>query len=345
LTTLTKEESKVKITIKELLEVGAHFGHQKSRRNPKMAPYIYATKNGISVIDLAKTMHQIKEACAVVRKTIKAKKSVLFVGTKKQAKSIVTELADESGEFYVSQRWLGGMLTNLSTIRISVKKLEKIEKKVASNTDGYTKKELVQMTKLQGKLEKVLSGIRLMRKAPGLVIVVDPVKEHIAVAEARKLGIPVMAIVDTNANPDYIDYIIAANDDSLKSNKAILQELNNTIIDEKKIHGISLDRKQALEDERAQRLARKPAPKPVVKKEVKPTSARKTIGGPEKPGAANKSKDITATIAKASSEAALQEKEKSAAKKAKAKPKDALETKESINKPAVKKNTKDETSK
>lgn len=267
--TTLEEETKVKLTIKELLEVGAHFGHQKSRRNPKMAPYIYTTKNGISVIDLAKTMHQVKQACAFVRKTVRAKKSILFVGTKKQAKGIITELADESGEFYVSQRWLGGMLTNLSTIRMSVKKLEKIEKKVASNAHGLTKKEIVHLTKLQIKLEKVLSGIRLMRKTPGLVIVVDPVKEHIAVAEARKLGIPVMAIVDTNANPDLVDYIIAANDDALKSNKVILQELNNAIIDEKKANGIPLDRQKLEEQEKAKKIVKKPSVNTTMKEEPK----------------------------------------------------------------------------
>lgn len=156
-----------------------------------------------------------------------------FVGTKKQAKIVVRECAEECGEFYVSERWLGGTLTNLQTIRQSVKTLERIEKKIASGGEGITKKELSVLGKEQTKLDRNLSGIRAMRKPPGLLVVVDPSSEHIAVAEAKKLGIPVMALVDTNCNPDPIDYVIACNDDALKSIKLILQALMQAIIDRK----------------------------------------------------------------------------------------------------------------
>lgn len=223
------------ITIKELLESGAHFGHQKRRWNPKMKRFIFEERNGIYIIDLAKTLQQIRHACEVVQETVAKHKSILFVGTKKQAKAVIKELAEACGEFYVAERWLGGMLTNLQTLRQSVKKLERIEKKIAASaTSGdLTKKEISLMTKDQIKLDRNLSGVRAMRKPPGLLIVVDPSKEHIAVAEARKLGIPVMALVDTNCDPDPIDYVIACNDDALKSVRVILSALASSIIDKK----------------------------------------------------------------------------------------------------------------
>jgi len=226
----TKEKADVSISIKDLLEAGAHFGHQTRRWNPKMKRFIFEERNGLYIIDLAKTLQQIRDAVAIARDIVSKHKSVLFVGTKKQAKGIVRELAEECGEFYVSERWLGGMLTNLQTIRQSVKKLEKIEKRISAGGEGLTKKEMVLLTKDQLKLERNLSGVRGMRKPPGLVIVVDPSKEHIAVAEANKLGIPVMALVDTNCDPDPIDHVIACNDDALKSIKLILQAISETIM-------------------------------------------------------------------------------------------------------------------
>src|SRR5262249_38196302 len=220
-------------TIKDLLEAGAHFGHQTRRWNPKMKRFIFEARNGLYIIDLAKTLQQIRNAVDVIKEIVSKHRSVLFVGTKKQAKSVVRELAEECGEFYVCERWLGGMLTNLTTIRQSIKKLDKIEKKIATGGEGLTKKEISLLTKDQIKLEKNLSGIRTMRKTPGLLIVVDPSKEHIAVAEANKLGIPVMGLVDTNCDPDPIQYVIACNDDALKSIKIILQALAQAIIDKK----------------------------------------------------------------------------------------------------------------
>jgi small subunit ribosomal protein S2 len=221
------------ITIKDLLEAGAHFGHQTRRWNPKMKRFIFEARNGLYIIDLAKTMQQIRDAVDVVKKVVSQHRSILFVGTKKQAKVVLKELAEQCGEFYVCERWLGGMLTNLTTIRQSIKKLERIEKRIATGGEGLNKKELSLLSKDQIKLEKNLSGVRTMRKPPGLVIVVDPSKEHIAVAEANKLGIPVMGLVDTNCDPDPIQYIIACNDDALKSIKIILSTIAQAIIDKK----------------------------------------------------------------------------------------------------------------
>lgn len=221
------------VSIKDLLEAGAHFGHQKRRWNPKMRRFIFEERNGLYIIDLAKTLQQIREAVDVIKEIVSKHKSILFVGTKKQAKEIVRELAELCGEFYVCERWLGGMLTNLSTIRQSIKKLDRIEKQISTGGEGLTKKELSLLTKEQLKLEKNLSGVRGMRKVPGLVIVVDPSREHLAVAEATRLNIPVMGLVDTNCNPDPINYIIACNDDALKSIKLIINALTQAIIEKK----------------------------------------------------------------------------------------------------------------
>jgi small subunit ribosomal protein S2 len=227
----TLPQETLSITIKDLLESGAHFGHQTHRWNPKMRRYIFEKRNGIYIIDLAKTMQQMRVAVEVVQEVASRRKSILFVGTKKQAKATVRESAEACGEFYVSERWLGGTLTNLATIRNSVKTLERIEKRIAGG-EGI-KKEKVLLAKEQIKLDRNLSGIRGMRKLPGLLIVVDPSHQHIAVAEANKLGIPVMALVDTNCDPDLIDYVIACNDDALKSIKLILGALSQAVLDKK----------------------------------------------------------------------------------------------------------------
>lgn len=236
------------VTIKDLLESGAHFGHQTNRWNPKMRRFIFEERNGIYIIDLAKTMQQLRDATELVKEMTANHKSVLFVGTKKQAKSVVRECAEECGEFYVCERWLGGMLTNLKTIRQSVKTLERIEKRIAAGGEGFTKKELSLMGKDQEKLNRNLSGIRSMRKPPGLVIVVDPNREHIAVNEARKLGIPILGLVDTNCNPDPIDYVIACNDDALKSIKLILQSLSSAISTKKAEMNIKIAKDEKAEE-------------------------------------------------------------------------------------------------
>lgn len=241
---------KLDVTIEDLLESGAHFGHQKQRWNPKMKRFIFEERNGIYIIDLAKTMQQIRDAIAVVEEVIAKRKSILFVGTKKQAKAVIQELAENCGEFYVCERWLGGTLTNLATIRQSVKTLERTEKRIATGAEtGLKKKEIVQLTKQQSKLDRYLSGIRAMRKPPGMLIVVDPSKEHIAVAEAKKLGIPVMALVDTNCDPDPIDYVIACNDDALKSIRLVLQQLANAIINKKAAMNVPTAKEEESEKE------------------------------------------------------------------------------------------------
>ncbi|MCP5469573.1 MAG: 30S ribosomal protein S2 [Chlamydiales bacterium] len=229
----TAQQRKKEVSIKDLLEAGAHFGHQKRRWNPKMKRFIFEERGGLYIIDLAKTLAQLRKCIDIVENTVKQRKSILFVGTKKQAKGVIRENAEEAGEFYVSERWLGGMLTNMTTIRKSIKTLEQIEHRVSTGGEGFTKKEISLMTKHQEKLERNLSGIRAMRKVPGLLIVVDPSHEHIAVKEARKLGIPVMGLVDTNCNPDLVDFVIPCNDDALKSVKLIIQSLTQAIIDKK----------------------------------------------------------------------------------------------------------------
>ena len=229
----TAQQENSKVTIKDLIESGAHFGHQTHRWNPKMKRFIFEERNGIYIIDLAKTMQQIRSAVDVVRALVAKRKSILFVGTKKQAKIAIKECAEECGEYYVSERWLGGALTNLTTIRQSVKTLERIEKRLASGSEGLKKKEISTLNKERVKLNRNLAGIRSMRKLPGLLVVVDPSREHIAVAEANTLGIPVMALVDTNCDPDPIDYVIACNDDALKSIKIVLSSLMQAITDTK----------------------------------------------------------------------------------------------------------------
>lgn len=246
------------VSVKDLLEAGAHFGHQTSRWNPKMKRFIFEERNGLYIIDLAKTLQQIRNAVEIVKDVVGKHKSILFVGTKKQAKAVVRELAEQCGEFYVCERWLGGMLTNLTTIRQSIKKLDRIEKRIATGGEGLTKKELSLLSKDQIKLDKNLSGVRGMRKPPGLVIVVDPSKEHLAVAEANKLGIPVMALVDTNCDPDPIEYVIACNDDALKSIKLIVETLTKAIAEKKndiKVFANKEDLEEGEEDEEEPKTA------------------------------------------------------------------------------------------
>lgn len=206
------------ITMKQLLEAGVHFGHQTKRWNPKMKPYIFGARNGIYIIDLQKTVRYFKSAYNFVKDTVAKGDKVLFVGTKKQAQDAVREETVRAGQYYVDNRWLGGMLTNFSTIKGSIDRLKKIE---AMSEDGtyqlLTKKEVLQLERERAKLEKSLGGIKSMTKPPGAIFVIDPKKEAIAVKEARKLGIPVVAVVDTNCDPDEIDYIIPGNDDAIRA--------------------------------------------------------------------------------------------------------------------------------
>lgn len=240
------------LTIEELMEAGAHFGHQRRRFNPKMQRFVFGERGGVFIIDLAKTLSGVKKAKEAIEEAVRDYKTVLFVGTKKQAKDIVRKSAQEAGEFFVVERWLGGMLTNLTTIRASIKKLEKIEKTINSGGEGLTKKELSLLEKDRTKLDRNLSGIRGMRKPPGLLVVVDPSKEHIAVAEAKSLGIPVIGLVDTNCDPDPIDYVIACNDDALKSVKVILDQLTAAIIAKKKEMKINITQEKESPEPKAE---------------------------------------------------------------------------------------------
>ncbi len=222
------------ITMKKLLEAGSQFGHQTKRWNPKMKPYIFAPRNGIYIINLEKTVECITAAYEAINKITLAGGKVLFVGTKKQIKDVIIEEATRSGSFYVTQRWLGGTLTNFKTIVKRIKKLKDIEK---MEEDGVfanlPKKEVLLIKKEQARLEKFFGGIKEMRKLPQAVFVVDPRVEHNAVAEARKLGIPVFAIVDTNSDPDVVDYVIPANDDAVKSVKLITAVIADAVCEAK----------------------------------------------------------------------------------------------------------------
>ena len=220
------------ISMKQLLEAGVHFGHQTRRWNPKMKEYIFTERNGIYIIDLQKTVKKAEEAYNFVRSVAEAGDSILFVGTKKQAQESIEQEAKRCEMFYVSQRWLGGMLTNFKTIQTRIAKLRKIEKMEADGDFAYLpKKEVIKLKAEQEKLEKNLSGIKDMKKLPGAMFVVDPRKEHIAVMEARALGIPVVAIVDTNCDPDEVDYAIPGNDDAIRAVKLIASKMADAVLE------------------------------------------------------------------------------------------------------------------
>ncbi len=206
------------ITMKALLEAGVHFGHQTKRWNPKMKPYIFGARNGIYIIDLQKTVRYFKSAYGFVKDVVENGDKILFVGTKKQAQDSIREEAGRAGQYYVNNRWLGGMLTNFATIKGSIDRLKKIETMAEDGTyELITKKEALQLERERAKLEKSLGGIKAMTKLPGAIFVIDPKKESIAVKEGRKLGIPVVAVVDTNCDPDDIDHIIPGNDDAIRA--------------------------------------------------------------------------------------------------------------------------------
>ena len=220
------------ISMKQLLEAGVHCGHQTRRWNPKMKEYIFTERNGIYIIDLQKTVKKAEEAYNFVRSVAEAGDSILFVGTKKQAQESIEQEAKRCEMFYVNQRWLGGMLTNFKTIQTRIAKLRKIEKMEADGDFAYLpKKEVIKLKAEQEKLEKNLSGIKDMKKLPGAMFVVDPRKEHIAVMEARALGIPVVAIVDTNCDPDEVDYAIPGNDDAIRAVKLIASKMADAVLE------------------------------------------------------------------------------------------------------------------
>lgn len=220
------------VALQELLEAGVHFGHQTKRWNPKMKPFIFTSRNGIYIIDLQKTVNSLEKACQKIKELMENGKDILFVGTKKQAKEVIKEEALRCGMPYVAERWLGGMMTNFQTIRRNIKRLKDLERMKEDGTfDKLTKKEASGLQREIEKLENVLGGIKNVVKLPGAIFVVDSKKERIAVAEANKLKIPVIAIIDTNSDPDVIDYPIAGNDDAVKSIKIITHEIINAVLE------------------------------------------------------------------------------------------------------------------
>ena len=220
------------ISMKQLLEAGVHFGHQTRRWNPKMAEYIFTERNGIYIIDLQKTVKKIEEAYFFVREVIMNGDSILFVGTKKQAQDSIRDEALRCGQFYVNARWLGGMLTNFRTIQQRIERLKQLEAMEQNGLfDVLPKKEVIKLRGEMEKLEKYLGGIKDMKKLPGALFVVDPRKERNAILEARKLGIPVVAIVDTNCDPDEVDYVIPGNDDAIRAVKLIASKIADAVIE------------------------------------------------------------------------------------------------------------------
>lgn len=222
------------ISMKQLLEAGVHFGHQTRRWNPKMAEYIFTERNGIYIIDLQKTVKKIEEAYAFVRDTVMDGGDILFVGTKKQAQESIKEEAERVGMYFVNARWLGGMMTNFKTIRKRIDRMNQIKKMEEDGTfDLLPKKEVIKLRGEMEKLEKFLGGIKEMRNLPGALFVVDPKKERIAILEARKLGIPVVAIVDTNCDPEEVDYVIPGNDDAIRAVKLIASTMADAVLEGK----------------------------------------------------------------------------------------------------------------
>ena len=220
------------VAMKQLLEAGVHFGHQTRRWDPKMAEYIFQARNGIHIIDLQKTSKKLDEAYAFMKEQAEEGKTVLFVGTKKQAQECMKEAAEKSDMYYVNQRWLGGMLTNFGTIRKRVERLKELETMQEDGTfEVLPKKEVILLKKEMEKLEKNLGGIKEMTEIPGVMFVVDPNKEKIAILEARKLGIPVIGLVDTNCNPEDVDYAIPGNDDAIRAVKLIMDVMANAVIE------------------------------------------------------------------------------------------------------------------
>ncbi len=220
--------------MRELLEAGVHFGHQTRRWNPKMKPYIFQERNGIYIIDLALTVQKLRETYAAVKQMSREKKVILFVGTKKQAQEVVREEAERAGTYFINQRWLGGTLTNFATIQKRIARLRELEgMKMQGDFDRLPKKEVAKLSDEMGKLERFLGGIKDMHRLPDAIFIVDPKKERIAVLEAKKLNIPIIAVIDTNCDPDEIDFPIPGNDDAIRAVKLMVSKIADAIIEGK----------------------------------------------------------------------------------------------------------------
>ncbi len=262
----------ISIGIKELLDSGVHFGHQTKRWNPKMKPFIFDARNGTHIIDLSKTLGQLEAACGFLSSTVAKGSKVLFVGTKKQAQQAVKETAKECGQYYVTERWLGGTLTNFATIKLSIARLKQIEKMEADGSiNVYVKQEQSMIRREAARLVKFFDGIRAMDKLPGAMFVVDIKREHNAVAEARRLKIPVVAIVDTNCDPDLVTYPVAGNDDAIRSIRIILATLGQVIGNAQAEVEARFARRKA--EEAAVAAAPAPAAEPATPAEAAPAAA------------------------------------------------------------------------
>ena len=243
------------VTMKELLEAGVHFGHQTKRWNPKMKPYIFGARNGIYILDLQQTVKFLDVAYAFIRDIVAKGEKILFVGTKKQAQEAIYEEAARCGMFYVNHRWLGGTLTNFQTIKKSIDKLRELEKMEKNEGfQGLPKKEVLQLQKKAAKLNKYLGGIKDMDRFPGVLFIVDPKRERIAISEARKLGVPTVAIVDTNCDPDEIDYVIPGNDDAIRAIRLFATKMADAVIEGKRL------REEELQGEAAEETLVETAP-------------------------------------------------------------------------------------
>jgi len=315
----------MKIELTKLIEAGAHFGHLTRRWNPKMKPYIFMEKNGIHIIDLKKTLVMLEQAANNIRGLVAGGKTVLFVGTKKQAKDVIASEAKRCEMNWVSERWLGGMLTNFATIRKSIKRLKNIDKMETDGTfDKITKKEQLHLTRERDKLRKVLEGIEFMNKMPSAIFIVDTKKESIAIHEALRLNIPIYAIVDTNCDPDPIDYIIPANDDAIRTIEIILKSISDAVIEGLQKHkevlaqeGAEKEREKKEREDNKQKRTGKPRVRKVKfdskggkksdKREIKTENATKKIANLKDDSVNNKSEKVNSENVK---EKTIQEEKK-----------------------------------
>ncbi len=280
------------VTMKELLEAGVHFGHQVKRWNPKMKKYIFGQRNGIYIIDLQKTVKMFEVAYNFVKDLSANGESILFVGTKKQAQDVIIEEAQRSQSYFVNQRWLGGMLTNFKTIKQGIGKLKKIEKMNEDGTYGLlTKKEVTKFETERQRLDKNLSGVKDMNKLPGAIFIIDPKKEAIAIAEAKKLAIPIVALVDSNCDPDGIDYVIPGNDDAIRSIRLLSSKMSDACLEGKSILNKTLEEAAAQEAAEKEAAAQAIAEKEAAAKEAAAEKAKAEDAGkepPEQAGTENK---------------------------------------------------------
>jgi small subunit ribosomal protein S2 len=330
-----------RITIKDLLDAGVHFGHQTKRWNPKMKDYVYGAKNGISIIDLTQTMHQIADACNFLQRVVMNGGNILFVGTKRQAQQIIKETADKNQMHYVSERWLGGTLTNNVTIRKSITKMYEIDKMLESEAAAsLKKKELAALSRKASKLHRDLDGIATMKKLPDAIVLVDVCHDDIAVREAVKLNIPIVALLDTNGDPDNIDYPIAANDDAVKSIKIIIDLFSDAIaVATDLYHKKVVEEKAKADAEKAEKEAKIKADREAKAEAKKAAEAEKKAAEAEKKAAPKKPVAKKADEQKEEAKTEKAEQKPADEEKAEAKPaaKKAAPKKPAAKKPAEKK--------